>query len=202
MLLTDRRATVRLLQELFPIRGKLDSGIIQNACALTWLYLSTAARDHSLCETGDTGLDLPVAVLLGKTLPLVKWFIRKCETSAGFVDRCFILNLVLCNGILAIHPKSESFYAVFPNTWVNQTTISRKPSETRPKVINQSFVAIPVNYRRRCRWGGGAVVPFTIRRALSNSATTKAGVLSTKMPKLDEPRRKIFSKMVQRLLEQ
>jgi group II intron reverse transcriptase/maturase len=199
MLLTDRRATVRLLQELSPIFGELDSGIIQNACALTWLYLSTAAGDHSLCGMGDTGLGLSVAVLLGKTLPLVEWVIRECETLAGFVDRCSMPNLVIFNGILAIHPKSDSFYAVLPNTWVNQTTISRKSSETRPRVINQSFVAIPVNHRRRCRWGGGAVVLSTIGRALSNSATTKAGVSSTKTPKSDKPQGRIPSKMVKRL---
>nr|AZP40185.1 hypothetical protein [Ulva compressa] len=148
----------------------------------------------------DTGLGLPVAVLLGKILPLVEWVIRECETLAGFVDRCFMPNLVLCNGILAIYPKSESFDAVLPNPRVNQPAVSRNALEARPRVINnnKSFVAIPVNHRRRCRWGGGAVVPFK-GRALSNSANTKAEVSSMKTPKPDKPQGRIPSKMVERL---
>lgn len=201
MLLTDRRAAVRLLQELSPFLGELDSGIIQNAGALIWLYLSTAAGDHSLCTIEDTGLGLSMAVLLGKTLPLVEWVIRECETLAGFVDRCSTPNLVLCNVILAIHPKSVSFGAVLPNTGVNQTTISSETSETQPRVIHKSFVAIPANHRqkKRRRWGGGAVVLPRVGRALSNSATTKAEVSSTKKPQSDEPRRRMPSKMVKRL---
>ncbi|MEM9686432.1 MAG: reverse transcriptase domain-containing protein [Bacteroidota bacterium] len=179
--------------------GELDSGIIQNAGALTWLYLSTAVGDHSLCAMGDTGLGLSVAVLLGKTLPLVEWVIRECETLAGFVDRCSTPNLVLCNAILAIHPKSVSFGAVLPNTGVNQTTISRKTSETQPRVIIKSSVATPANHRRRCRWGGGAVVLPTVGRALSNSATTKAEVSSTKKPQSDKPQGRRPSRMVKRL---
>ena len=197
MLLTDRRATVRLLQELSSIIEELDSGIIQNACALIWLYLSTAVGDHSLCAMEDTGLGLPVAALLGKTLPMVEWVIRECEMLAGFVDRCSMPNLAC--GALAIHPKTGSFYTDLPNAGVNQTAISSKASETRPRVIKQSLVAIPVNHRRRSRWGGGAVVLHPVGRALSNSANTKAEVLSTKIPKSDEPQGRIPSKMVKRL---
>lgn len=130
-----------------------------------------------------------MAVFLGKTLPLVEWVNRECETLAGWLDRCFIPSLVTYNGTLAIHPKLGRFDTAFLNTGVNQTTISRKSSEARSKVINQSFVAVPVNHRRRCRWGGGAVV-LTIGRALSNSATTKAEVSFTKTPKSDNYKEK------------
>ena len=199
MLLTDRKATVRLLQELSPLNGELGRWVIQNACTLIWLYLNTAIGDHSLCAMEDTGLGSSVAVLLGKTLPLVEWVILECETLAGFVDRCFMPNLVICNKILAIYPKSESFGTVLPNPRVNQPAVSRNALEARPKVINnKSFVAIPVNHRRRCRWGGGAIVPFK-GRALSNSANTKAEVLSMKTPKPDKPQGRIPSKMVERL---
>lgn len=64
----------------------------------------------------DTGLGLSVAVFLGKTLPLVEWVNRECETLAGWLDRCFIPSLVTYNGILAIHPKSGRFDTAFLNT--------------------------------------------------------------------------------------
>jgi group II intron reverse transcriptase/maturase len=198
MLLTDRRATVRLLQELSPLDGELDRWIIQKASTFIWLYLSTATGDHSLCAMEDTGLGSSVAILLGKALPLVEWVIREGETLAGFVDRCSMPNLVLYKGILAIYSKSESFDAVLPNPRVNQPAVSRNALETRPRVINKSFVAIPVNHRRRCRWGGGAVVPSK-GRALSNSATTRAEVSSAKTPKPDKPQGRIPSRMVERL---
>ena len=204
MLLTDRRATVRLLRKLFPRPyqpGKLDSGVIQNVSAITWLYSSTAAGDHSMCTMGESGLGLSEAFLLYKAFELAEQVICEDETLAGPVDRCLMPTLVTQN--LTICPKPESFDAVLPDPRTDQLTISKETSETRPVRAIMPFSAIPVNHPRLRRWDRGVVVSNPMRRTLYNlitpifNRTIKDS--SAKTPQSDRSQERISSKMTTRL---
>ncbi|MEO1301452.1 MAG: reverse transcriptase domain-containing protein, partial [Bacteroidota bacterium] len=203
MLLTDRRATVRLLRKLFPRPyrpGKLDSGVIRNVSAITWLYLSTAVGDHSMCTRGESGLGLSEAFPLYKAFELAEQVICEDETLAGSVDRCLMPTLVIQN--LTICPKPESFDAALPDPRTDQLTICKETSETRPVRAIMPFSAIPVNHPRR--WDRGVVVSkHPMRRTLYNYISPNFNRAikdsSAKTPQSDRSQERISSKMTTRL---
>lgn len=85
MLLTDRRATVRLHCELFNLFKTLSSHFSEFLS--TYLYKCTLYGDNSLSVTVGTGRRQSLAPNLGKVCCQEKQVICEVEISTGKVDR-------------------------------------------------------------------------------------------------------------------
>lgn len=103
MLLTDRRATVRLYLELFhQLQQKVKGEPLLNCVSefrLTYLNKRTLFGDHSLSGKVGTGKGYPLASDQGKVYNKVKWVNREVEIRSGCVDRWFTSNLQACRSL-------------------------------------------------------------------------------------------------------
>jgi group II intron reverse transcriptase/maturase len=84
MLLTDRKATARLLYELLrSIHLSYPRFAWVNHTRLIDMYQSTTRRDHSMAGKGDLGDDYPEAVSRVNHDRIVEWVIRESENCTG-----------------------------------------------------------------------------------------------------------------------
>jgi len=184
MLLTDRRATVRLYFELF-YWLQLYVVIKSLSCCfsefqLTYPSKSTLFGDHSLSVKVRTGKENPLASDRGKVFQQVKWVIRKVEICSGPVNRWFIFSL-LCRSLPCELRFISSCYKPI-TTKLTTLSVRKQGSEDLLVEIeyNIGYIqpqnTIPVNHNevknkfhgnliactinsRHYLWGGGFIVP-------------------------------------------
>lgn len=182
MLITDRRATVRLHFELsYPMLYadiRSLSGYLSEF-HLAYLDKSTLTREHSLPEKVGTGQEESLASNRGNAPRQEKQVICEVEISTGKVDRWPIFKS-LCDP-LPCKLRAVSFYNGTIITKLTTLSIRKKRSEnsldvTEPQSSAQQQNAIPVNHNEMkikhphgnpvaqtinnsCYlWGGGPVV--------------------------------------------
>ena len=193
MLLTDRRATVRLHLEMYYLLQLLLSIITLLICfsefLLAYLGKSTLFGDHSLPAKVETGSEQSLAFDRGKMFRRVKWVNREVEISSGPVDRWFTF-ISFKDGIRPCKLRAVSFCDIALTNKLTTLSVRKKRSEdsvvrtnaNHPKMEEaQSPNVIPVNHNEVGKlshgntiaqtvniscylWGGGLVVLSSFTR--------------------------------------
>src|SRR2546421_2417439 len=154
MLLTDRRATVRLhfevfyFMHLYAIIKSLSSHFSE--FLLAYLNKRTLLGDHSLPVKVGTGLGQSLASDRGKASRQEKQVNCEVEISTGSVDR-WLMSKPLTSGPLPCKPQAVSFYYGVLMTGLTTLSIRKKRSEnslagTEHPENAQPQNVIPVNH--------------------------------------------------------
>lgn len=185
MLLTDRRATVRLYFELFYLLQFIVKAEPLLNCVsefqLTYLNKRTLFGDHSLSEKVGTGKGYPLASDQGKAYNKVKWVIREVEICPGPVNRWFTSNLLLCRSLpcklqfisfdhelismklttLSVRKKRSEdllYYTECTLNYIQPQNMTPVNHNEMGVILHGNIVARTINTRRYL-WDGGFVVP-------------------------------------------